>query len=238
MKFEEKNAKRYKREQRGKDYGYIYFLMDKDEVVYVGQTKVGISRPLSHINKEYDSFYMKKCKLSVLDKRETEMILKYKPIYNGNFINTKGLVGLSNLKEELRSNGYDIRIVFLQREIDKLGINLFCAGQSKSITEADAKKLKKHIIKNYNTIQEEQELSLKQVIISEKDDYGFCLFLTDRVKYMNCNWVGAKTVKDLYYFGKLSNEEIAGWWEEYKRLPKPKPIWRKKSGKNVKNRKK
>lgn len=29
----------------------IYFLMDEDEVVYVGQSKIGLSRPYSHKDK-------------------------------------------------------------------------------------------------------------------------------------------------------------------------------------------
>lgn len=113
MKFQEKNAKKYLRKQTRKEQGYIYFLMDKDEVVYVGQTRFGISRPLSHTDKEFDSFYMKKCRLSVLDKRETQMILKYQPKYNGNFINNKDLVAISNLRKELWENGYEVRSVFL-----------------------------------------------------------------------------------------------------------------------------
>jgi hypothetical protein len=222
MKFQEKNAKKYLRKQTRKEQGYIYFLMDKDEVVYVGQTRFGISRPLSHTDKEFDSFYMKKCRLSVLDKRETQMILKYQPKYNGNFINNKDLVAISNLRKELWENGYEVRSVFLQREMDKIGIIPFSIKTTKSFAIKDAKKLISHIKKNYEEIKREQELSTSNIFISEEEDYLFCDFLIDKIKYKNYKWIGAKGMKDLYYIGEISDRDIEKWKEEYYKIRKPK----------------
>lgn len=215
MKFEEKNAKKYLR-QTGKEQGYIYFLMDKDEVVYVGQTKCGILRPLAHKDKQFDSFYMKKCKIDLLDKRETEMILKYQPKYNGNFINTKDLMSISRLRKELLENGYEIRSVFLQKVFDKLGIVPLSIKNTKSFYKKDIKAIKNYINLNYAKINKEQELSISHIFISEKEDDLFCLFLTSKIKYKNYDFLGVKSIKDLYYIGEIIDKDIEKWKIEYK----------------------
>ena len=45
----------------------IYFLMDEDEVVYVGQSKIGLSRPYSHKDKKFTKIAIINCKESELD---------------------------------------------------------------------------------------------------------------------------------------------------------------------------
>lgn len=52
----------------------IYFLMDEDEVVYVGQSKIGLSRPYSHKDKKFTKIAIINCKESELDDKETEFI--------------------------------------------------------------------------------------------------------------------------------------------------------------------
>lgn len=61
---------------------FIYFLLQGDEVVYVGQTSVGLSRPFSHYDKEYDLIKVMACPLNKLDETEDFYICKYKPKYN------------------------------------------------------------------------------------------------------------------------------------------------------------
>ena len=86
MKFEEKKFVTVV------NYGkcFIYFLIKNDEVVYVGQTKKGLIRPLTHTDKEYDSLkiiYLYEIDQDVL---EDFYIRKYNPIYNktyNNFVN-------------------------------------------------------------------------------------------------------------------------------------------------------
>lgn len=52
----------------------IYFLMDGDEVVYVGQSKIGLARPYSHKDKKFTKIAIINCKESELDDKETEFI--------------------------------------------------------------------------------------------------------------------------------------------------------------------
>lgn len=61
---------------------FVYFLLKNCEVVYVGQTKNGLARPLSHRDKDFDSIKIIYCEESMLDITEDTYIEKYKPRYN------------------------------------------------------------------------------------------------------------------------------------------------------------
>lgn len=61
---------------------FIYFLINKGEVVYVGQTTQGIIRPFSHKDKQFDSVRIMLCKKEELDILEDKFIKKYTPKYN------------------------------------------------------------------------------------------------------------------------------------------------------------
>lgn len=61
---------------------FIYFLVYKGKVVYVGKTKMGMHRVYQHNDKKFDSIFIFPCSLEELDKIEGEYILKYKPKYN------------------------------------------------------------------------------------------------------------------------------------------------------------
>lgn len=63
-------------------YIFIYFLCAGDEVVYVGQTRVGLYRPFSHRDKEYNRVKILPCEETQLDYLEEYYIKKYKPKYN------------------------------------------------------------------------------------------------------------------------------------------------------------
>lgn len=60
----------------------IYFLINDDEVVYVGQTKNSLSRPFSHRDKKYNRLEIIECTENELDCLENKYILKYQPKYN------------------------------------------------------------------------------------------------------------------------------------------------------------
>lgn len=61
---------------------FVYFLLKDREVVYVGQTRNGLSRPLSHRDKEFDEIKILYCAGADLDILEDTYIQKYKPFYN------------------------------------------------------------------------------------------------------------------------------------------------------------
>lgn len=64
------------------DKCFIYFLLQGDEVVYVGQTTTGLSRPFAHQDKEFDYIKALPFPHEKLDEAEDYYISKYKPIYN------------------------------------------------------------------------------------------------------------------------------------------------------------
>jgi hypothetical protein len=220
MKFEEKNATLHKvKKYKQLDHGYIYFLMQGREVVYVGQTRVGISRPLTHTDKEFDSFYMKKCALKFLDKKEREMILKYRPKYNNGYNNDKTYIGRTKLCDELEKNGIRIRTVFLDRAIKELGIKEIGFGFHRSIAVSDKNKVIKYIKENYKKIKEEEKISLSHFFINgnDKQEELFCLFCVNKIQKTDKNFhYGAKSIKDLYYMGEISEEFIKETLIEYK----------------------
>lgn len=61
---------------------FIYFLLDENEVVYVGKTTRGISRIYAHKNKHFNRIFVLPCYEQDLDKLENKYIVKYKPKYN------------------------------------------------------------------------------------------------------------------------------------------------------------
>lgn len=61
---------------------FIYFLLKNCEVVYVGKTQHGLTRPLSHRDKDFDEIKILYCNLDELDVLEDTYIQKYRPTYN------------------------------------------------------------------------------------------------------------------------------------------------------------
>lgn len=66
----------------------IYFLLKKNEVVYVGQSTQGLIRAINHKEIDFDTLYYIKCKTDQLNMLEDEYIYKYLPKYNKKFNGT------------------------------------------------------------------------------------------------------------------------------------------------------
>lgn len=65
-----------------KDTCLIYFLLQNNEVVYVGKSTIGIARPFMHTDKQFDTVKILFCKPEDVDLLEDTFIDKYKPLYN------------------------------------------------------------------------------------------------------------------------------------------------------------
>ena len=121
LKFEEKNTKRIELINRH----LIYFLINDDVVVYVGQTKNGLQRPFSHYDKEFNRLEVLECKEEELDMIENKYIIKYMPEYNKT-MNLAYAYGLLRARNEVRKNTelkrytqYD-----LKKDLIRLGIKI------------------------------------------------------------------------------------------------------------------
>ena len=83
----------------------IYKLMKDGIVVYVGQTRFGLKRVLSHLpQKNFDSVELIPCKIEELDQLEIEYICKYQPFLNNELTNCSS-VGC--IRKKLKDIGYN-----------------------------------------------------------------------------------------------------------------------------------
>lgn len=64
----------------------VYFLINDNEVVYVGQTQNGLKRIMQHSDKEFNKYSFIELPPEELDYYEDLYIMKYQPKYN-NFYN-------------------------------------------------------------------------------------------------------------------------------------------------------
>lgn len=121
---------------------FIYFLLNGNEVVYVGQTKQGIARPLSHKDKDFNTIKILYCKEDELDKLEDKYIMKYRPVYN-KACNHALRYGLTRAKQIIRKkynlNAFSIRN--LRKIIKQLGIKTEIFNQVETITVFDFLKI-------------------------------------------------------------------------------------------------
>ena len=80
---------------------FVYFLLDNDEVVYVGKTTPGLARVYAHKDKNYNKVYIILCDVTELDFTENKYIAKYLPKYNAIF-NTHGLISTNEAISKIR----------------------------------------------------------------------------------------------------------------------------------------
>lgn len=141
MRIEEKNAivlARYPKE-------FVYFLLKENEVVYVGQTTNGISRPLSHRRtKEFDDIAIVPCDRRELDRVEQTMIAKYDPPLN-KCPNHKEKKSVKELIKEIKGKTGSMTPKRMERIMAELGIKpMICAAnRSRTITQEEAERIRK-----------------------------------------------------------------------------------------------
>lgn len=138
MKFEEENIS-----ITIPNYGniFIYFLIKDGIVIYVGQTKHGLIRPLSHKDKEYDTMKIIYCNEDELDILEDKYITKYKPRYNKT-LNNSCNYSLNKARNKIRKlfNNY-MTITDLKEIIRKLNIEIILINGNRYIKQEDFRKI-------------------------------------------------------------------------------------------------
>ena len=107
-----------------KNKTFVYFLLENDIVVYVGQTRRGIIRPLSHKDKIFDTIKILYCDKSELDFLEDKYISKYIPKYNKT-LELSSMYSLMRARNKIRKETtvYDFSIPDLKEIIKKLNIS-------------------------------------------------------------------------------------------------------------------
>ena len=105
------------------DNCFVYFLIEKDEVVYVGQTKNGGVRPYQHVgSKDFDRVEIIYCDQDSLNTVEATYIAKYKPKYNCS-LKGAGFLGKMQARNMLRNitKHDEYSLHNLKRDMKELG---------------------------------------------------------------------------------------------------------------------
>ena len=132
---------------------FIYFLLDKNEVVYVGKTTQGISRPFHHKHsKKFDQIKIIYFKQNKLDEMEDFFIKKYKPKYN-KINNYNQNYSLKRVIEKLKNEKIvnKISVVKLKKILKTIGVSIFIDEYTgkENIASEDYEKIKRYIGGDY-----------------------------------------------------------------------------------------
>ena len=100
---------------------FIYFLIKDNEIVYVGQTKAGLSRIFQHNDKKFDSYSIIECEQSELDELENEYIIKFNPKYNKTINLTDRFISKANATR--KTNGVILNRMKKKRNLTVLSNN-------------------------------------------------------------------------------------------------------------------
>lgn len=127
---------------------FIYFLLKDQEVVYVGQTITGVSRPFMHKDKAYDTVKILFCAKEQLDIMEDKYITKYNPKYNRQ-PNHRVNISLSMVKSKiLTEHGLRANMWHIKRALKDTGIEPKNYYGVSYLKNDEAKTLISHIVKN------------------------------------------------------------------------------------------
>lgn len=137
---------------------FIYFLLDKNEVVYVGKTTQGISRPFHHkSSKKFDQIKIIYFESDKLDEMEDFFIKKYKPKYN-KISNYNQNYSLKRVIEKLKNEKVvnKISVVKLKKILNTIGVSVFIDEYTgkENIAYEDYKKIKRYIGGDYVEIHD------------------------------------------------------------------------------------
>lgn len=141
MEFAENNTETYIPHKRS----FIYFLLDGNEVIYVGQTKRGLIRPLSHTDKVFDRVEILYCEEKYLDITEDKYITKYLPIHNKTMNTAYGMMQARNHIRKMFNPSYSK--TDLKRHIKELNIQPILLNSAVYISHEDFTKIIAHIEK-------------------------------------------------------------------------------------------
>lgn len=121
MEFKEENCYTY----IPKGDCFIYFLLDNNDVVYIGKTNKGLYRPLSHKDKKFDTVKILYCDENNLSVIEGNFICKYKPKYN-KVMGSSSLYSLLKSRNIIRKNLNinNFTINDLKKTIKQLNLNV------------------------------------------------------------------------------------------------------------------
>lgn len=105
----------------------IFFLIRGEEIVYIGNSKLGTGAITKHFDdKEFDRYYFLKCKAEEIQDLSYQYITKFTPIYNKSIPNRDGYVTLPYYKRQLAKAGIEkyTHITLRQLAKHKVGVQV------------------------------------------------------------------------------------------------------------------
>lgn len=141
---------------------FVYYLMKNNEVVYVGQTKKGLTRPLTHFkDKDFDEIKIQYCDAHDLDLLEDKMIKKYNPKYNvaiNYSINYSLMRARNKIRERYNSDSFSLRK--LKKAIEILDIKLYELNGTVYMNVDDYERIIKYIDQRLKEIRDARQSNL------------------------------------------------------------------------------
>ena len=130
----------------------IYFLINNDEVIYVGQTKNGLKRILQHGDKFFNKYSFIEKPIEALDYWEDYYIMKYQPKYNNSYNHNR--LSLNSAYNQLKYyvKSY-INMFEFPEYIEKKGIEIKMFKNVPTITKEDFKYIIEQSEKEYGVSQ-------------------------------------------------------------------------------------
>ena len=130
----------------------IYFLLDGDEVVYIGQSRLGLFRPYSHTDKHFTSVSVIKCQLEELDSLEIFYIRKYLPKYNQKLVDDKHEFSFGKVRRIIRdqTDFKNCTVFHIRKMVKVMKINTFSIQDTFYMTSDDAEKIIDYVNSHYD----------------------------------------------------------------------------------------
>lgn len=125
---------------------FIYYLLKDGEVVYVGQTTQGLTRPFYHdLTKFFDEVKIIHCEPNQLNVYESVAIEKYQPLYNKSAgVSNCTLNSARNKVRELTGRS-DIFLTDVKKAMRALGIEPFMIDMTPRIHASDIVKIAEYL---------------------------------------------------------------------------------------------
>lgn len=125
---------------------FIYYLLKDDEVVYVGQTTQGLTRPFHHDGgKDFDEVRIVHCEPNQLNVFESVAIEKYRPIYNKSAGVSDCSLNSARTKVRELTGRSDIYLPDVKKAMKALGIEPYLIDMTPRIHASDIVKIADYI---------------------------------------------------------------------------------------------
>ena len=110
-----------------KERGYIYFLIDGDQIVYVGQSTNVSLRIYHHLksDKVFDYYSVIPCEQNILNEVEAFYIVRFKPKYNHNLPKNVLFVTKDKIKKDYKIDGHRLNKLLSSHNITPVYLHYY-----------------------------------------------------------------------------------------------------------------